>query len=252
MKYSKYIPMRIFSFIAARHISHGKFLFGLISCILLQAGISSNAFAIPGKIKQSQKDKALHVVNQHHDLGALGAAFNTRATERQLEMLREMGCNAVRLAHNPPAPELLELTDRMGFLVIDEISDCWEKDKTPLDFHLIFADWHEPDLRAFIRRDRNHPSVIEWSFGNEVGEQYTGAEGGTLAKELYMIVREEDSTRPATASMNYAKSDMPFPKIMDVLSLNYQGEGIRDAPAYAHLRGIKTAPPLYCPPTKIS
>lgn len=181
-------------------------------------------------------------VNQHHDLGALGAAFNTRAAERQLEILRQMGCNAIRLAHNPPAPELLDLTDRMGFLVIDEIFDCWERGKTPLDFHLIFPDWHEADLRAFVRRDKNHPSIIEWSFGNEVGEQYTGEEGAKLAKELHDIVHEEDSTRPATASMNYAKPDMPFPAVMDVLSLNYQGEGIRDAPAYAHLRGIKTSP----------
>jgi beta-galactosidase len=190
--------------------------------------------------------KPVHIqgVNQHHDLGALGAAFNTRAAERQLEILREMGCNAIRLSHNPPAPELLELTDRMGFLVIDEIFDCWEKGKTPLDFHLIFPDWHEPDLRAFIRRDKNHPSIIEWSFGNEVGEQYTGQEGAALAKELHDIVWEEDSTRPATASMNYAKPDMPFPAVMEVLSLNYQGEGIRDAPAYAYLKGIKT-PPLY-------
>lgn len=181
-------------------------------------------------------------VNQHHDLGALGAAFNTRAAERQLEILRELGCNAIRLAHNPPAPELLDLTDRMGFLVIDEVFDSWERKKTPHDFHLIFPDWHEPDTRSFIRRDRNHPSLIAWSFGNEVGEQYTAEEGAALAKKLYDIVKDEDPTRPATASMNYAKPAMPFPQVMDIISLNYQGEGIRDAPAYAHLRGIKTAP----------
>ncbi|HVY75887.1 MAG TPA: beta-galactosidase GalB [Puia sp.] len=187
---------------------------------------------------------AVHIqgVNQHHDLGALGAAFNNRAAERQLELLREMGCNAIRLAHNPPAPELLDLTDRMGFLVIDEIFDCWEKGKNPYDFHLIFADWHEADIRSFIRRDRNHPSIMAWSFGNEVGEQYTGDAGAALARQLYDIVREEDSTRPATASMNYAKPDMPFPTVMDILCLNYQGEGIRDAPAYAQLQGIKTTP----------
>lgn len=181
-------------------------------------------------------------VNQHHDLGALGVAFNTRAAERQLEILREMGCNAIRFAHNPPAPQLLDLTDRMGFLVIDEIFDCWEKGKTPLDFHLIFPDWYEADTRAFIRRDKNHPSIIAWSFGNEVGEQYTGEEGAALAKKLYGIVKDEDSTRPATVSMNYAKPDMPFSNGMDVISLNYQGEGIRDAQAYAHLKGIRTSP----------
>ncbi len=181
-------------------------------------------------------------VNQHHDLGALGAAFNVRAAERQLEILKEMGCNAIRLSHNPPAPELLDLTDRMGFLVIDEIFDCWERGKTPLDFHLIFPDWYEPDTRAFIRRDKNHPSIIAWSFGNEVGEQYTDTAGAAVAKKLYNIVQEEDDTRPATASMNYAKPNMPFPDVMDILSLNYQGEGIRDAPAYAQLKGIRTSP----------
>lgn len=184
----------------------------------------------------------LQGVNQHHDLGALGAAFNLRAAERQLEILQEMGCNAIRISHNPPAPELLDLTDRMGMLVIDEIFDSWERKKTPLDFHLIFKDWYEPDIRSFIRRDRNHPSVIAWSFGNEVGEQYTGEEGATIARLLNDIVKEEDNSRPSTASMNYAKPDMPFPATMDLLSLNYQGEGIRDAPAYQHLRGIKTSP----------
>jgi beta-galactosidase len=181
-------------------------------------------------------------VNQHHDLGALGAAFNRRAAERQLELLEELGCNAIRMSHNPPAPELLDLTDEKGFLVIDEIFDSWEKKKTPHDFHLIFPDWHEADTRNFIRRDRNHPSVIAWSYGNEVGEQYTADTGAIVSKKLYDIVKEEDSTRPATASMNYAKPYMPFPAVMDILSLNYQGEGIRDAPAYAHLKGIRTNP----------
>src|SRR5262245_33212117 len=143
----------------------------------------------------------LNGVNQHHDLGALGAAFNIRAAERQLLLLREMGCNAIRMAHNPPAPELLDLTDRMGFLVIDEIFDNWFRGKTPLDFHLVFHDWHEADIRAFIRRDRNHPSVIAWSFGNEVGEQYSADTGAAVARRLRYIVLEEDNTRPATASM---------------------------------------------------
>lgn len=181
-------------------------------------------------------------VNQHHDLGALGAAFNLRAAERQLEILHEMGCNAIRLSHNPPAPELLDLTDRMGFLVMDEIFDSWYRRKTPLDFHLIFPDWHEQDTRSFVRRDRNHPSVIIWSYGNEVGEQYTDQEGAAVARELHDIVRSEDPTRLTTASMNYAKPGMPFPEVSDIISLNYQGEGIRDAPAYAHLTGIKTSP----------
>jgi beta-galactosidase len=181
-------------------------------------------------------------VNQHHDLGALGAAFNIRAAERQLEILREMGCNAIRTAHNPPAPELLELTDRMGFLVMDEAFDVWERNKTPLDFHLIFPDWHEQDLRALVCRDRNCPSVIMWSFGNEVGEQYTGEEGALLAKRLHDMVKEEDPTRPSTSAMNWAKPDMPFPAVLDLISLNYQGEGIRQDPEFERTDRIRTSP----------
>jgi beta-galactosidase len=181
-------------------------------------------------------------VNQHHDLGPLGGAFNTRAAERQIEILREMGTNAIRMAHNPPAPELLDLTDRMGVLVVNESFDVWERRKTPLDFHLIFPDWYEQDMRALIRRDRNHPSIVMWSTGNEVGEQYTEEAGADWSRTLTAIVHEEDPTRPATASMNFAKPPMEFPGTMDVITLNYQGEGIRYAPEYAHLQGIRTHP----------
>ncbi|MFP5391824.1 MAG: beta-galactosidase GalB [Gammaproteobacteria bacterium] len=169
-------------------------------------------------------------VNNHHDLGALGAAFNVRAAERQLQLLQEMGANAVRMSHNPPAPELLELTDRMGILVLDEVFDSWERKKTPLDFHLVFPDWHEQDLRAMLRRDRNHPSIVMWSVGNEVGEQYTGEAGADISRKLVAIAREEDPTRPITNAMNFAKADMPLPGTLDVISLNYQGAGIRSLP----------------------
>ncbi len=183
-------------------------------------------------------------VNQHHDLGALGAAFNVRAAERQLEILKEMGCNAIRMAHNPPAPELLELTDRMGFLVFDEIFDSWERKKTPHDFHLIFPEWVEVDTRSFIRRDRNHPSIIIWGMGNEVGEQYTGEEGAAIGQSIYDIIKEEDPTRPITSAMNFAKPDMALPKVLDLISLNYQGEGIRQDPEFEGTDRIRT-PPMY-------
>ena len=183
-------------------------------------------------------------VNQHADLGALGMAYNERAAQRQLEELQDLGCNAIRMAHNPPTPELLDLADKMGFLVVDEIFDAWERKKTGLDFHLVFPDWREQDLRALIRRDKNHPSVILWSIGNEVGEQYTGEDGGKVAQRLYNIAKDEDPTRLATLSMNYAKPDMPLPSIAEVICLNYQGEGIRNGPAYSGLKGINT-PPLF-------
>ena len=206
-------------------------------------GIRSLNFK-PDGLYVNEERVYLRGVNNHHDLGALGAAFNVRAAQRQLEILQEMGCNAIRVSHNPPAPELLELTDRMGLLVMDEIFDAWHRQKTPFDFHLIFADWHEQDLRAFLRRDRNHPSVFLWSVGNEVGEQYIGEEGAAVARQLCAIVHEEDPTRPATASMNFAKPNMPFAAAVDVISLNYQGEGIRQDPAFADTGGIRT-PPQY-------
>jgi beta-galactosidase len=172
----------------------------------------------------------LNGVCNHHDLGALGTALNYRALQRQLEMLAGMGCNAIRTSHNPPAPELLELADKMGFLVMDEAFDVWERQKTPLDFHLIFPDWHEQDLRAQLRRDRNSPSVVIWSIGNEVGEQFTGTNGAALARQLTDIAHEEDPTRPTTTAMNVARPASPFPAAVDAIGLNYQGAGIRGAP----------------------
>lgn len=185
-------------------------------------------------------------VNNHHDLGALGAAFNDRAAQRQLEILQEMGANALRTAHNPPAPELLDLTDRMGILVLDEVFDSWYARKTDLDFHLIFEDWHEADLRAMIRRDHHHPSVILWGVGNEVGEQYTEREGAAVARRLVEIAHEEDPSRLTTTAMNYAKPHMPLPAEVDVIGINYQGEGIRQEPEFEGTERIRT-PPQYGP-----
>jgi beta-galactosidase len=171
----------------------------------------------------------LNGICDHHDLGALGAAVNDRALKRQLEMLADMGCNAIRTSHNPPAPELLELADQMGFLVMDEMFDCWRRSKTPNDYHLLFDDWHEPDMRAQLRRDRNSPSVIMWSIGNEVGEQFTGTNGAALAKELCDLVHDEDPTRPTTSAMNWSHPTDPLPGVLDIIGLNYQGAGIRGA-----------------------
>jgi len=167
-------------------------------------------------------------VNNHHDLGALGTALNFRALERQLEILQEMGANGIRTSHNPPAPELLDLADKMGFLVMDEAFDVWEAQKTPQDHHLFFADWHEQDLRAMIRRDRNHPSVILWSIGNEVGEQTAVAAGGEWASRLTAISHEEDPTRQTIAGMNSARPNSPLVAQIDAIGLNYQGAGLTD------------------------
>jgi len=138
-------------------------------------------------------------VCDHHDLGSLGAAVNTRALERQLEMLKSFGCNGIRTSHNPPAPELLDLCDKMGFIVMDEAFDCWEWKKAKYDYHLYFKEWHKRDLEDQVLRDRNHPSVIIWSIGNEIPQQ-----GDTsalrLAPELAGIVHSLDLTRPITTA----------------------------------------------------
>lgn len=158
----------------------------------------------------------------HHDLGALGAAINVRAMERQLEILREMGCNAIRTAHNPPAPELLELCDRMGFLVQVETFDAWRAGKKADDYSRLFPDWHERDVRAMVRRDRNHPSVFQWSIGNEVPD-LTDPEGWKLAAHLAAIVREEDRTRPVTMGIDKPPATYAgFEQVLDLVGYNYK------------------------------
>jgi beta-galactosidase len=159
----------------------------------------------------------------HGDQGAIGTAFNFRATQRQLQILQGMGSNALRTSHNPPAPEFLDLADSMGFLVLDEAFDCWSQGKTTNDYHLIWSDWHEPDMRSFVRRDRNHPSVIAWSIGNEVPSQ-SFSQGGTEGKELQDIAHSEDSTRQCTSAMNSASETAALPAVLDIEGLNYQGE----------------------------
>ena len=138
----------------------------------------------------------------HHDLGPLGAAVNYRATERQMEIMKEMGVNAIRTSHNPPSPELLQICDSMGILVQVEAFDEWKYGKNANGYSVYFEKWAKKDLQNMIRRDRNHPSVIMWSIGNEIREQNRGEEGREIARFLAEICREEDPTRPVTAGFN--------------------------------------------------
>ena len=178
-------------------------------------------------------------VCNHHDLGALGTAFNLRAAERQLEILKAMGCNAIRTSHNPPAPGLLDLCDRMGFVVMDEAFDCWREGKTENDYHRLYDDWHEADVRAYIRRDRNHPCVILWSIGNEIPEQGKPSQF-PVAQELADIVRSEDRTRPVTAGCNWEVAGFNgFQKIVDVFGYNYKPQ------TYGKFREYNPNIPLY-------
>ncbi|MBE0679541.1 MAG: DUF4982 domain-containing protein [Bacteroidales bacterium] len=187
-------------------------------------GIRSFAFdSEKGFFLNGKPLKILGVCN-HHDLGCLGAAVNKRAIERQLEILKEMGCNAIRTAHNPPAPELLDLCDRMGFIVMDEAFDMWKVKKTDYDYHLDFDEWHKRDLEAMVMRDRNHPSVFIWSIGNEVMEQWQrDGSGEAIATELAGIVRALDDTRPITAACNDPLPHNPViaSGALDLMGFNY-------------------------------
>jgi len=171
----------------------------------------------------------------HHDLGALGAAVNTRAIERQLQIMRAMGVNALRTSHNPPAPELLDLTDRMGFIVMDEAFDMWKKEKTPYDYHLDWDAWHVRDLSDMVLRDRNHASVFIWSIGNEVMEQWNNGDStaAPIARELAGIVRALDPTRPITQAANNGSPQNPVfhAGALDLLGHNYHHEVWADFPA---------------------
>lgn len=202
-------------------------------------------------------------VCMHHDLGCLGSAINTRAIERQLEILKEMGCNAIRTSHNPPAPELLALCDQMGFIVQDETFDMWRKRKTAFDYSNYFNEWHERDLTDHILRDRNHPSVMMWSIGNEVLEQWThdnadtldiqsanlllnfkrdesqlaaqGAElsvNSLLTQKLAGIVRNLDPTRPITTGNNEPNPNSHIYKAntLDLIGYNYHEDWFLKVP----------------------
>ena len=160
----------------------------------------------------------------HHDLGPLGTAVNTRALERQLELLKGMGVNGLRTSHNPPAPELLEIADRLGFIVMDEAFDMWKIEKTKYDYHLDWDEWHKRDLEDMVLRDRNHPSVFIWSIGNEVMEQWSNNSlGATISRELVSIVRNLDRTRPITAACNGVSRDnkVLMQGDLDLVGTNY-------------------------------
>ena len=198
-------------------------------------GVRSFAFRADSGFYLNGKPVKIRGVCLHHDLGALGAAANTRAMERQLEIMRAMGANALRTSHNPPAPELLDLTDRMGFIVMDEAFDMWKKEKTKYDYHLDWDAWHVRDLSDMVRRDRNHPSVFIWSIGNEVMEQWQDGDStaAPIARELAGIVRALDPTRPITLGANNGSPANPVfhAGALDLLGHNYHHGVWKDFPA---------------------
>ena len=165
----------------------------------------------------------------HHDNGLLGAASIDRAEERKVELLKANGFNAVRCAHNPPAEKFLEACDRLGILVIDEAFDHWQKMKNPEDYHRFFDEWHIKDLTSMVKRDRNHPSIIMWSIGNEIPER-ADSSGVAIAKELKSIIHKYDTSRPVTAAicdfwdnrhLKWKDSERAFSPL-DVCGYNYK------------------------------
>lgn len=158
----------------------------------------------------------------HHDNGIIGSASFIRSEERKVELLKASGYNAVRCAHNPPSPSFLEACDRLGMYVIDEAFDAWRQPKMPYDYHLCFEEWWERDIASMVLRDRCHPSVIIWSIGNEVSEQYGTSGCYETAKRLSSYIRSIDSTRPITQAINGVgrNTDKTF-ESLDIAGYNY-------------------------------
>ena len=208
------------------------------------------------------KNMKINGVCEHHDLGCLGAALNEDALHRKLTKLKAMGVNSIRTSHNPPAPELLNMCDTMGLIVMDESFDMWRRKKTQNDYARFFDEWHERDLSDLILRDRNHPSILMWSIGNEVLEQWSSAEADTLSLEqanlilnaghdastlakdgelsvqslltqhLAEIVKRYDTSRPITAGCNEPDPGNHLFKsgALDIIGFNYHHQWVKDVP----------------------
>ena len=225
-------------------------------------GVRSFRFDPETGFSLNSKPMKLNGVCEHHDLGCLGAAFHDDAMHRKLVRLKEMGVNAVRCSHNPPAPQLLDMCDTMGIIVMDESFDMWRRKKTQNDYARFFDEWHERDLTDLVRRDRNHPCILMWSIGNEVLEQWSSAEAdtltleqanlilnaghdaSTLAKEgelsvnsmltqhLAELVKKYDKTRPITAGCNEPDPNNHLFKsgAIDIIGFNYHHQWVKDVP----------------------
>ena len=234
----------------------------VIDTYITTTGFRSFQFDAQKGFSLNGKSMKINGVCEHHDLGCLGAAINEDAIHRKLTILKEMGVNAIRCSHNPPAPELLNMCDTMGFIVMDESFDMWRRKKTQNDYARFFDEWHERDLTDLVMRDRNHPSILMWSIGNEVLEQWSSAEAdtltleqanlilnaghdaSTLAKEgelsvnslltrhLAEIVRKLDGTRPITAGCNEPDPGNHLFKsgAIDIIGFNYHHQWVKDVP----------------------
>lgn len=198
-------------------------------------GIRSFSFSADSGFTLNGQSMKFKGVNNHSDLGALGAALNDRVLQRRLEILKEMGCNAIRTAHNPPSDELLHMCDSMGFMVMDEAFDEWleswpfggvkkPEGKVKYGYHLFFDEWAETDLAELIQRDRNHPSVIIWSVGNEIPDACFEV-GVERLNKLIAVVRKHDPTRPVTCGITHMHlaNESGFASALDITGYNGGG-----------------------------
>jgi beta-galactosidase len=204
----------------------------LIDEVKTNFGIRSFHFDAASGFFLNHQPLKIQGVCMHHDLGALGAAYNHAAAKRQLKILKEMGVNAIRFSHNPPAAAILDLCDEMGFLVQVEAFDMWKKKKNKFDYNLYFDEWHVRDIQAMVLRDRNHPSVFMWSIGNEIREQFDST-GTTIAKRLVELVKAIDTTRPVTCALteNFPEKNFIWKSgALDVLGFNYKLYDYADLP----------------------
>ncbi len=197
-----------------------------LDCVENVLGVRTINYDVDKGFFLNGKHVKMFGVNVHHDAGIVGAAVPARVWERRLEILKSGGCNAIRTAHNPPAPEFLDACDRVGMLVMDEAFDQWVAPKNPYDYNLYFYEWHERDLDAMVKRDRNHPSVVMWSIGNEIKDQYTEV-GPGIARELIAQCHKLDPTRLVTAGNDEIASNTPAtPEYLaafenDIVGYNY-------------------------------
>jgi beta-galactosidase len=213
-------------------ISHKK---TIVDEVETNIGIRSFTFSPDSGFTMNGVSMKFQGVNNHSDLGALGAAINNRVLHRRLEILKEMGCNAIRTAHNPPSDELLNMCDSMGFMVMDEVFDEWleswpfggvkkPEGKSKYGYHLLFDEWAEKDLTEVIKRDRNHPSIIIWSVGNEIPDACFEV-GTERLKKLMEVVRMEDTTRPITCGITHMHlaNETGFASALDITGYNGGG-----------------------------
>ena len=180
-------------------------------------GIRTFAFDANKGFTLNGQSVKLNGTCNHHDLGALGAAVNNRAIEKRLQMLKDMGTNALRTSHNPPAPEFLDMADRMGLLVMDEAFDCWDQGKNTYDYGRFFNQWSKTDIGDMVMRDRNHPGIIIWSIGNEIPDD----NNATVAQSLITAVKAKDTTRVIGQAFASGATGAATAPLEDVVGLNY-------------------------------